>query len=175
MKRMLLFILLVRPKTRRQSITLLDLSWKRAQLGKLIFLTLMLKSTNGQKVLQVLLSELQINAVKSQLHKYRICESWRLYFNLSLRTVRKYYIGEWERKVLGILWPSKNLLWTSLEVQWIRIRLPMQGTWVQSLVWEDSTCLGAMKPVNHNYWTCALEPGSLNERSHRNEKPPYSN
>ena len=29
-------------------------------------------------------------------------------------------------------------------VQWIRIRLPMQGARVQSLVWEDSTHSGAI-------------------------------
>ena len=34
---------------------------------------------------------------------------------------------------------------TSLVVQWIRTRLPMQGIWVQSLVQEDSTCHGATK------------------------------
>ena len=27
----------------------------------------------------------------------------------------------------------------SLVAQWIRIYLPMQGTWVQSLIWEDPT------------------------------------
>ena len=27
----------------------------------------------------------------------------------------------------------------------------MQGTWVQSLVWEDSSC--CTKPISHNYWT----------------------
>ena len=32
-------------------------------------------------------------------------------------------------------------LWISLVVQWIRIHLTLQGTWVQSLVWENSTCL----------------------------------
>ena len=37
--------------------------------------------------------------------------------------------------------------WTSLVAQWIRIHLPMQGTWVQSLVQEDSTCHKATKPV----------------------------
>ena len=26
----------------------------------------------------------------------------------------------------------------SLVAQWLRIRLPMQGTWVRALVWEDS-------------------------------------
>ena len=36
---------------------------------------------------------------------------------------------------------------TSLVVQWIRIRLPMQGTRVQSLVREDTTCRRATKPA----------------------------
>ena len=37
--------------------------------------------------------------------------------------------------------PTKNRLRTSPVVQWIGICLPMQGTRVQSLVWEDSPCL----------------------------------
>ena len=40
---------------------------------------------------------------------------------------------------------------TSLVAQWLRIRLPMQETWVRALVWEDPTCYGATKPVRHNY------------------------
>ena len=32
--------------------------------------------------------------------------------------------------------------------QWLRICLPMQGTWVRALVWEDPTCHGATKPVS---------------------------
>ena len=48
--------------------------------------------------------------------------------------------------------------WASLVVQWLRIHLSMQGTQVQSLVWEDPTCCGAAKPVRQNYWSCALEP-----------------
>ena len=40
---------------------------------------------------------------------------------------------------------------TSLVAQWLRIRLPMQGIWVRSLVWEDPTCCRAGKPVHHNY------------------------
>ena len=36
-------------------------------------------------------------------------------------------------------------------VEWVRIHLPTQGTWVQSLIWEDPTCLGATKPLGHNY------------------------
>ena len=41
--------------------------------------------------------------------------------------------------------------WASLVVQWLRICLPMQGTWVRALVWEDPTCRGATGPVSHNY------------------------
>ena len=33
----------------------------------------------------------------------------------------------------------------------VKNRLPMQGTRVQLLVWEDPTCHGATKPVRHNY------------------------
>ena len=47
---------------------------------------------------------------------------------------------------------------TSLVAQWLRIRLPIQGTRVWALVWEDPTCRGATRPVHHNYWACALEP-----------------
>ena len=39
----------------------------------------------------------------------------------------------------------------SLVVQWLRICLPMQGTRVRALVWEDPTCRGATRRVSHNY------------------------
>ena len=32
----------------------------------------------------------------------------------------------------------------------------------QPLILEDPTCHRATKPVHHNYWACALEPGSYN-------------
>ena len=51
---------------------------------------------------------------------------------------------------------------TSLVAQWLRIRLPVQGTWVRSLVREDPTCRRATKPVCHNYRACALESVSHN-------------
>ena len=38
----------------------------------------------------------------------------------------------------------------SLVAQWLRICLPMQGTRVRALVWEDPTCRGAAGPVSHN-------------------------
>ena len=59
--------------------------------------------------------------------------------------------------------------------QWLRIRLPMQGTWVQSLVREDPTCRGATKPVHHNYCARILQPMLCNKRSHNNEKPTHRN
>ena len=81
----------------------------------------------------------------------------------------------------------------SLVAQWLRIRLPMQGTWVRALAREDPTCRGATKPLRHNYWAWALEPVShnywahkpqllkparlepmpRNKRSHDNEKPAH--
>ena len=49
------------------------------------------------------------------------------------------------------LFPFQSILGTSLVVQWLRIRLPTQGTRVRALVREDPTCRGAAKPVRHNY------------------------
>ena len=46
--------------------------------------------------------------------------------------------------------------------KWLRIRLPMQGTWVRSLGWEDSACRGATKPQLPS--SHALEPMPLNKR-----------
>ena len=56
----------------------------------------------------------------------------------------------------------KNFGGTSLVAQWLRIRLPMQGTRVCALVREDPTCRGAARPVCHNYCACTLEPASHN-------------
>ena len=49
-----------------------------------------------------------------------------------------------------ILSVKKSHCWTSLVVQWIRICLPVQGTWVRPLIWDDLTCLGTAKPAHHN-------------------------
>ena len=103
----------------------------------------------------------------------------------------------------GHPWHSSQKSRASLVAQWLRIRLPMQGTRVRALVREDPTCRGETKPVCHNYWACALEPAShnywspratttearvpqllksaclepvlCNKRSHRNEKPMHRN
>ena len=52
-------------------------------------------------------------------------------------------------------WLKNSIRRASLVAQWLRICLPMQGTRVRALVWEDPTCHGATRPVSHNYWACA--------------------
>ena len=70
-------------------------------------------------------------------------------------------------------------------VQWLRIHLLIQRTWVWALVLENFTGCRATKPVCHNYWAPALEPACCNyrslhplegavlcnKRSHYNKKP----
>ena len=63
----------------------------------------------------------------------------------------------WECKLIQPLWRTvwrfvkKLKIGASLVVQWLRICLPMQGTWVRALVWEDPTCRGVTRPVSNNY------------------------
>ena len=45
----------------------------------------------------------------------------------------------------------KSQSWVSLVAQWLRTRLPTQGTPVRALVQEDPTWHGATKPRRHNY------------------------
>ena len=62
---------------------------------------------------------------------------------LGERIVRKFRIDMYT--LLYLKW-----IGASLVAQWLRICLPMQGTRVRALVWEDPTCRGATKPVSHN-------------------------
>ena len=74
---------------------------------------------------------------------------------------------KFSQSCLCSLGPSKNAgHWASLVAQWLRIRLPMQGTRVRALVQEYPTYHGATKPVCHNYWACTLEPASHNYWAH---------
>ena len=68
------------------------------------------------------------------------------------------------------LWPSCSFLGQqngTLDLSWwhsgIRICLPMQGTQIQCLAQEGSTCLRATKPVCCTYEARCLEPGPRNE------------
>ena len=73
--------------------------------------------------------------------------------------------------------------WTFLVVLWLRIPLPLQGTWVRFLVQEDATC-------HRQLSLCAttiaarmlllvksphLEPVLCNKRSQLKEKPTHHN
>ena len=58
--------------------------------------------------------------------------------------------GETLAQILS-LYSLKNKEGASLVAQWLRSCLPMQGTRVRALVWEDPTCRGATRPVSHNY------------------------
>ena len=43
-----------------------------------------------------------------------------------------------------------SLTGASLVAQWLRVCLPMQGTRVRALIWEDPACRGAAGPVSRN-------------------------
>ena len=62
----------------------------------------------------------------------------------------------------------RDTLGTSLVAQWLRIRLPMQGTQVRALVQEDPTCRGATKaraPQLLSLRSRACEPQLLSPRA----------
>ena len=65
--------------------------------------------------------------------------------------IRKSYSGNVSTQKESPVFTYKILLRASLVAQWLRICLPMQGTRVRALVWEDPTCRGATGPVSHNY------------------------
>ena len=53
------------------------------------------------------------------------------------------------------------------------IKNPPANAWDTglSLVWEDTTYLGATKPEQHKYWACALKLVLCNKSSYSSEKP----
>ena len=68
---------------------------------------------------------------------------------------------------------QKNMFRASLVAQWLRIHLPVQGTRVRALVWEDPTCRGATKPVSHTTEPACLEPVLRNGRGRDGERPAH--
>ena len=63
----------------------------------------------------------------------------------------------------------------SLVARWLRICLPMQGTRVRALVWEDPTCRGATGPVSLRVWSlCPATGGAAIVRGPREEWPPLA-
>ena len=76
--------------------------------------------------------------------------SWVSYYNFAHFTLRYSHLRH------SAVSHKKTKDRASLVAQWLRICLPMQGTRVRALVWEDPTCRGATGPVRHNYWACAF-------------------
>ena len=76
------------------------------------------------------------------------------------------------------VWIKKNKTTrTSLVIQWLRIRLPTQGTRVRSLVQEDSTCLWAPRPMCHNdcnHWSLSAQEPTLWTRGATALRSPHS-
>ena len=80
---------------------------------------------------------------------------------------------------------TKQGLRASLVAQWIRISLPVQESWVRSLIWEDPTCCRGTCPQHLNLCSRAQEPRLLeskhprpvllNQRNHHNEKHGHHN
>ena len=72
---------------------------------------------------------------------------------------------------------------TSLVVPWLGICLPIQGTWVLSLLWEDSMCHGATKPECHSVpttrkdsqWEVHAPQQTVAPAHHNERKPEHSN
>ena len=62
-------------------------------------------------------------------------------------------------------WCQNHHYRTSLVVQWIRVCLPMQVTWVWSPVCEDSTWCRATKSVVHSYWARVLPATEAHART----------
>ena len=125
---------------------------------------------------------------------------WAPRWNINTHEVFRMVHSAWQALDIcyfnwSMLTQFKSTPWASLVAQWLRLCLPMQGTRVWALLWEDPTCRRATKPVHHNYWACALEPTShnywahmphllkpaclepvlCNKRSHHNEKPAHRN
>ena len=74
-----------------------------------------------------------------------------------------YYTDE---SVKDYLLLSKINLGASLVVHWLRICLPVQGTWVQFLVQEDPTCVRQLSP-----WATTTEPARHRACALQEEKP----
>ena len=77
---------------------------------------------------------------------------------------------------------KKWIYWISLVAQWLRIHLPLQGSWAQILVQEDSTSRGAtahapqlLNPCAATTEALSLEPVLHHHKSRHNVKPTHCN
>ena len=70
--------------------------------------------------------------------------------------------------LFGITMSHKIINRASLVAQWLRTHLPMQGTQVRALVWEDPTC----RPRQLSPCTTTTEARAPRARAPQQEKPP---
>ena len=84
----------------------------------------------------------------SEIRQRKTNTMWSHMWNLKNKTNKTNENNQWLFK-----WKFKNM--TYRLPWWLsgRVHLPVQETWVQSLVWEDPTCCWAAKP-----WATAIEP-----------------
>ena len=83
----------------------------------------------------------------------------------------------WGRKegfteVSKSIYRKKEEQGVSLVVQWLRIHLPVQGTWAQTLVGEVGS---HMPPGNYAHGPQLLKPRSSRTRAPQQEKPLHRN
>ena len=115
-----------------------------------------MQSACGQAVNNILLSfnvfiEWLFNRVKPARElcsKGKKVDEWKIH----VKHLDEYVVAGWQKCKLDL---KNSKCGASLVAQWLGICLPMQGTWVRALVWEDPTCRRATRPVSHNCWACA--------------------